>query len=339
MKPPVDEVAVSPSSAATSSPASVTFSSEDGDAEDGVATDVRQAPFRAFRTWALALGLCGILAGRLAAQLPANDEITGISGLKPSRKDERSDQKLVATGIHVLSEKDTALVARLKTAKRLDGMPWHTVKMQLLRSQGGKFYLLRMGEDGETFGIWKCVREGKLYSVPWRENDPYLGCYRIANEAADTGGAATGKAKASASGLHLWIHLDPVGVPFEKMRKTFCHLHDDSPEMKDFLEKLWAEHGERYAGREVSHHGPDHPAAVIAFEKDGRRFVLTSWHPTFRKNPKAVMTAGGGIAAPDTEEARRKVMDEWPAELQQFVTDFDAILDAAEKKLGQPFDF
>jgi len=287
------------------------------------------------RALILVLVLGSFYAGRLQAQLPRSDDITQISEVKPVGKDQRSDQNLVAAGFHALSGKEQALASQLKTAERLDGMPWNLVTKQLLRSQSGKYYLLRMGEDGETFGIWKCVRTGKRYSVPWVEDNPYVGCFHVAEAAAVVGGAKQAEGQ-TAAGTHLVITLDPVGAGLEQYRKTFCDLHDDSPAMKNFLEKLWTEHGEHYTGREVSHHGPDHPAVVIAFESHGRRFVLRSWHPTYRSNPKAIGTATG-MTVRDTAEERKKLFDEQPAEYRQFVIDFDAILNAAEN-LGKPFD-
>jgi hypothetical protein len=154
----------------------------------------------------------------------------------------------------------------------------------------------------------------------------------VAQEERAAPGSEAGKSK----GMRLIIRREPIGAGLEKYRKEFCDLRDDTPEMKDFLEKLWMERGERYAGREVNYNGPDHPAVQIAFERNGRRFVLMSWHATHRGNPKVVGTAGG-LTTVDTEEERQKLMAKQPAAYRQFVEDFDAILNAAEK-LGKPFD-
>ncbi|MEP6668258.1 MAG: hypothetical protein ABJF10_03845 [Chthoniobacter sp.] len=298
---------------------------------------VERKPFwrAACRVLILMLVLGGFHEELWPAQFAESDAITQISEVRPVGKNQSSDQNLVAMGFHALSGKEQALVTGLKAAQPLDGIPWNPVKKQLLRSQSGNYYLLQTGEDGETFGISKCVRTGKRYSVPWTEPDPYVGCFHVAGVALPAGEAKKGKAPVAA-GMRLVINRDPVGAGLEKYRRTFCDLHDDSPAMKDLLEKLWTEHGERYAGREVSYHGPDHPAVVIAFESHGRRFVLRSWHATYRRNPKAIGTAGG-MTWRETEEERQKLFDEQPAEYRQFVNDFDAILNAAEK-LGKPFD-
>ena len=278
--------------------------------------------------------LGGALAGPLYAQFPAAASLTRVSTCRISSRDYRAEDRFVAvSGFHALAKEDRTFLSGLQSAERLDGMPLRVAQRWLFRADDGKCYLVGAGEDGECFGVWECVKAGKSYRVPWDHNGPFAGCFRVLHPPAE---ARPPSKREQSEGLHLVIQLDPVGAGVNVKQKVFCDLRDDSPERKDLLEKLWTEHGQRYAGREVSHHGPDHPAVLIGFERNGRRFSLESWHAVHRRDPKIVATATG-LTSADGAEDKQKRLDKQPAEYRQFVDDFDAILAVAEKLVG-PFD-